>query len=50
MFNKTEEPFGGMVEWFKALVLKTIFFKKYEFINLLCLIDITLILQVRKLE
>ena len=22
-FNKTEEPFGGVVEWFKALVLKT---------------------------
>ena len=21
-FNKTEEPFGGVVEWFKALVLK----------------------------
>ena len=22
-FNKTKEPFGGVVEWFKALVLKT---------------------------
>ena len=23
-FNKTEEPSGGVVEWFKALVLKAI--------------------------
>ena len=26
-FNKTEKPFGGVVEWFKALVLKTIFLR-----------------------
>ena len=33
-FNKTEKPFGGVVEWFKALVLKTIFLGRKEIYKL----------------
>ena len=30
-FNKTEKPIGGVVEWFKALVLKARFSFSYTY-------------------